>query len=424
MLRARSFDVDTNEISALTALASASEEGLVFKDTNKTLLGFGAALRMTATIGATRDAQGFADSQQCAANATTIDAAMRQLREIDASQSQLAPVAFLKVPFLATQTSQLIVPRLIVVADTDPESGPSSRAIAVAVDAEPEKIKIPDPQEFGPDGPDSFDLSSVQPHCEFRATISEAIKRIHSGPLEKVVLARQVRVEANSALRCDLIMKRISLLHPSCYQFKIGGFLGASPELVLRIDNSKAELFPLAGTAAHTGNPSVDSKLAGQLKSSSKQLTEHRIVIDEISRTLSSVGTEIQIPAHPSLVTLRNVMHLGTRITATVGATTRFLDVLNLLHPTSAVAGHPRSHALATISDLEGFERGNYAGIVGYLDADGNGVGALGLRSAQVSTNTAVMAAGVGVVKASDPEDELLETQLKLQAMLAAIVRP
>jgi menaquinone-specific isochorismate synthase len=151
-------------------------------------------------------------------------------------------------------------------------------------------------------------------------------------------------------------------------------------------------------------------------------------VIDHLAETLAPWCETLEMPETPVVLGLRNVSHLATPIAGTLavrdGRIPTALDLVAAIHPTAAVGGHPSGDALAYLDKVEGFDRGTYAGPVGWVDARGDGAWALGIRSARLDGPRASMYAGVGVVADSDPAAELAETQLKLQALLAALVRP
>jgi menaquinone-specific isochorismate synthase len=182
---------------------------------------------------------------------------------------------------------------------------------------------------------------------------------------------------------------------------------------------------PLAGTIARSGDPDEDGRLARGLLASKKERSEHGIVVNAIVADLGELGTEITASAEPHLLELRNVVHLATTISGKLreplpGA----LEIAVTLHPTPAIGGWPRGAAVKWIADHEGLERDRYAGPLGYMDASGDGEWWLGIRSALIEGERARLLAGVGIVADSDPASELAETQLKLQALLAAAVRP
>src|SRR6266568_5621305 len=199
------------------------------------------------------------------------------------------------------------------------------------------------------------------------------------------------------------------------------GFVGASPELLVSRRGRAVRSHPLAGTVQRSGNPESDERLTNAMLASSKQRHEHRLVVEEVVAALRPCCDELVVPDGPSIVALRNVSHLGTPLTGHLtDPPPTSLDLVARLHPTPAVAGSPTNAAVDYLHRVEGFDRGRYAGPVGWMDARGDGEWAVGLRSADVDGDRASMYAGVGVVAGSRPATELEETQLKLQALLAA----
>jgi menaquinone-specific isochorismate synthase len=274
--------------------------------------------------------------------------------------------------------------------------------------------------------PDSFTLTSPRSHEEFEAMVGEAVDAIRRGQLGKVVVAREVLVEANREIVVADVLERLRALYPACVVFSVDGFVGASPELLVERNGDKVRSHPLAGTYPRSGDPHADEVLAAQLLASVKDRREHRYVIDDICAALRPLCTELAVPDGPEIMQLRNVLHLGTEIAGTLrdDPAPTALDLALRLHPTPAVGGTPTEDALAWLAEHEGLERGHYAGPVGWVDANGDGLFAVGIRSAEIDGRRARLFAGVGIVEGSDTKRELVETQLKLQALLAAVVRP
>ena len=273
--------------------------------------------------------------------------------------------------------------------------------------------------------PSGFRLTAVPSHADWCKAVAEAVARIEAGEVEKVVLARAVDVETDGPLVVPDILHRLRALFPSCMVFSVDGFVGASPELLVARLGLDVRSQPLAGTVARSGDAATDARLAGALLASSKDRREHGLVVDAVAAALRPVCDRLDIPATPEIVPLRNVAHLGTTIQGRLAAPApSALALACRLHPTPAVAGTPTVAALALLARLEGSSRGRYAGPVGWVDARGNGEWAVGIRSAEVRGNRARLMSGNGIVAGSDPDDELAETQLKLQALLAAVVRP
>ncbi|HEX3542119.1 MAG TPA: isochorismate synthase [Acidimicrobiales bacterium] len=273
--------------------------------------------------------------------------------------------------------------------------------------------------------PDSFSLVSPRSHADWAALIAATVAALRQGELDKVVLAREVIVTANREFLPADILRRLDTLYPSCMVFSTGTFLGASPELLVSRQGRRVRSHPLAGTVARSGDPTADAALTGRMLGSAKEREEHRLVVAEVAAALGPVCRALDVPEGPGIVALRNVSHLGTLIEGELeGDDVTALDLVARLHPTPAVAGTPTDAAVAYLTAVEGFDRGCYAGPVGWMDRQGDGEWAVAVRSAEVRGNTARLFAGVGVVPDSEPAAELAETQLKLQALLAAVVRP
>jgi menaquinone-specific isochorismate synthase len=334
------------------------------------------------------------------------------------------PIAFGALPFVPDETGSLVVPEVLVARSGD---GTAWCTQITSTSATP-KASLPDlvAERVPRWSPHDFDLRSCTPHKQWCEILTAAIALIKVGELQKVVLARAIDVTASGPIVIGDVLRRLYALFPSCMVFSIDGFVGASPELLIALKRGVVETHPLAGTVARSGDPDTDARLAAGLLASAKDRWEHQLVIDFIDETMRPLCDELVVPPEPSIVPLRNVSHLGTRIRGVIAASTphHALDLVALIHPTPAVGGTPTSAALKLISTHEPMPRGRYAGPVGWVDVAGNGEWAVGLRSAQIEGNRARMMAGGGIVAHSDPIEELAETQLKLQALLSAIVRP
>jgi menaquinone-specific isochorismate synthase len=329
------------------------------------------------------------------------------------------PVAMGALPFDPAATGALVVPAEIVGRAAD---GTCWRTVISG------PVTLPGPRATvdGHRSPDGFTLRALPGHDEWRALIERAVRDIERGALEKVVLAREVVVEANGPIVLRDVLARLAALYPSCMVFNVGGFVGASPELLVSRRGRVVRSHPLAGTVAHRGDPAADARDTAALLASAKDREEHQHVVDDVAAALADLCVSLSVPDAPSIVTLRNVSHLGTLVSGVLhaGAAPSALDLVARLHPTPAVAGTPTPDALAWIARHEGLARGRYAGPVGWVDARGDGEWVVGIRSAEIDGATARLFTGVGVVAGSDTDAELAESQLKLQALLAALVRP
>ena len=342
---------------------------------------------------------------------------------LEAIDGDAGPVALGALPFDRHEPTSLVVPETLVRRDAD------GRQWLTVVGDGSDDLLAPGAGDAAPTLPDGFSLTSPRSHPDWQRTIADAVGEIEAGRLDKVVVAREVLVEANRDIVVPDVLERLRALYPACVVFCVDGFLGASPELLVERTGGRVRSHPLAGTFPRSGDPHADELLAAELVASVKDQREHRFVIDEIERVLRPLCAELDVPPTPSVMQLRNVLHLGTEIAGTLaggGARRRptALELAAALHPTPAVAGTPTAGALAWLTAHEGMRRGRYAGPVGWVDAAGDGMFAIGIRSAEVEGRRARLFAGVGVVEGSDPRRELAETQLKLQAILAAVVRP
>jgi menaquinone-specific isochorismate synthase len=267
-----------------------------------------------------------------------------------------------------------------------------------------------------------LDSSGRQDQAAWTAAVEEALARIGEGRLAKVVLAREVTVELHRPLDVATVVGRLRRQQPSCFTYAAGAYVGASPELLARRRGRDVLSRPMAGTVAQGGSASDDRRLVAAMAASTKEQTEHRLVVDDVRAKLSLIADRSPEARGPEVVRLSTVAHLATAVGCRLrDPATSALEVAALLHPTPAVAGVPGPAAMAAIAELEGFERGLYAGPVGWVDARGDGDWAVALRSATLDGTRARLVAGAGIVTGSDPDDEWEETEAKLAAMRSAL---
>jgi isochorismate synthase len=268
-------------------------------------------------------------------------------------------------------------------------------------------------------------IASALPPERFEQSVSRAVERIRAGELDKVVLAREVVVEAPRAHDAAALYGALREQFPSCFCVCCGSpdaaFLAASPELLVRRSGAGATTVALAGSTRRSADPSVDDHLGEQLLRSAKDRREHEIVVGRIERTLRSHSVWVEAAPEPGLVKVANIQHLATPIHAQLSEPRSAIELAGILHPTPAVGGEPRDRALEVIDELEGLDRGWYAGPIGWMDAAEDGEFCVALRSALLRDRTAHLYAGGGVVAASEPAAELAETELKLEATLPLV---
>jgi salicylate biosynthesis isochorismate synthase len=265
-------------------------------------------------------------------------------------------------------------------------------------------------------------IASVAPPRAFEDAVGAAVSRIRRGEFEKVVLAREITVEAPSAHDPAALFGALRQLFPSCFDFCVGSpegaFLGASPELLVRRRGAGAASVALAGSTRRSADPAVDDHLGEQLLRSAKDRAEHEIVARRIERTLRPHAVWVEAASEAEVIKVANIQHLATPVRAQLAEPLAAIELAGVLHPTPAVGGEPRAAALATIPELERMDRGWYAGPVGWMDAAEDGDFCVALRSALLRDRTAHLYAGGGMVADSDPAAELAETEVKLGALL------
>ncbi|MBW4634958.1 MAG: isochorismate synthase [Iphinoe sp. HA4291-MV1] len=271
-----------------------------------------------------------------------------------------------------------------------------------------------------------FSKESVANPQRFKRSVLSALEKIQSNHLSKIVLADSLDVRSNAHFNLIQSLNNLRQLHPNCYVFSNGNgkgqnFIGASPERLISIQEQQLMTDALAGSAPRGKTPGEDAKNASRLLNSEKERHEHSLVIDFITQRLSQLGLSPQVLA-PRLRQLSNIQHLWTPISAVVPTHVHPLKIVAQLHPTPAVAGTSQEIACREIRRYESFERGLYAAPLGWVDLEGNCEFIVGIRSALIDGDRARLYAGVGIVAGSDPDKELAEVQLKLQALLKALV--
>lgn len=268
-------------------------------------------------------------------------------------------------------------------------------------------------------------IRSARPPGEFEAAVEGATARIEAGEMSKVVLAREVIVSAAAAHDPAAVFGAMREQFPACFCFCAGtpeaAFIGASPELLVRRAGASVSTVALAGSTRRSSDPAVDDHLGEQLLRSDKNRREQRIVTERIVRALRPHAVWVEAAAEPEIVKVANIQHLATPVIAQLAEPHSAIEMAGLLHPTPAVGGEPWPAAAAAIADLEGMDRGWYAAPVGWMDATEDGEFCVALRSALLRDREAHLFAGVGVVAGSDPEAELAETEVKLQALLPLV---
>ncbi len=260
-----------------------------------------------------------------------------------------------------------------------------------------------------------YGVSSAMPPEHYEAAVEHATALIREGRLEKIVLAREVQAHAPMAYDPAAILGVLREAFPACYCFCVGRgeatLIAASPELLVRREGHRVSTLALAGSTRRSADPAVDDHLGEQLLRDESYRSEHAIVARRIERTLRPHAVWVAAAPEPELVKIANIQHLATPIRAQLAAPIDVLELAGLMHPTPAVGGEPRAAATPLIPALEGLDRGWYAGPVGWTDATGDGEFCVALRCALLRGNVARCYAGNGIVRDSNPQAELAETE-------------
>ena len=369
------------------------------------LVGFGVAVRLTA-VGPDRISSLANQWRELVARTEVID-------EVQRPGSGL--VAFGSFSFADDSSSEsvLIVPR-VVLGTRD-----GKRWLTRVAGGDDENFwdaKI----EYRDNAAVSF-IDGEQTKAGFAASVRAAVSKIETGAIEKVVLARDLkaRVEDDFDLRPSL--HKLAKRYPTCWTYSVEGMFGASPELLLRVSHKQVSARVLAGTAARGTDPDVDFAISSALAASAKNLAEHRFAVASLVEQLKKFCTTVDADTEPFSLQLPNLWHLASDVHGVLNDEASALDLAATLHPTAAVAGTPTRAAMTLLGELEPFDRGRYAGPVGWIGADGDGEWAIALRGAQLAGDEITAYAGCGIVAESDPESELEETELKFRPIREAL---
>jgi menaquinone-specific isochorismate synthase len=374
-----------------------------------------------------RNAVGLAGRGRAATVAVDEATAFLASIEHDTAIEGLSPVALGCVPFLPGSPADLVVPHVLVRKHAD---GSTTVTVVGSTDDDLAVGRVAEllaPRAPGPARAASWSIEPAVEVDHYLAAVTAARDAVRIGDLTKAVIARPILVQSDEPIDVHAVLRRLRASFGSSYRYSIDGFIGASPELLVEVDGAVVRSHPLAGTAPRTGDVDNDARIAAELIASTKNQIEHRVVIDVVHDTLLPWASYLDWEPEPSIVTVANVQHLGTRMEGRLSQPgPSVVELVRALSPTPALGGHPRDIAIDLIARVEGFERGRYGGAVGWVDAAGNGTWAVAIRCAELSDDrrSARLVAGGGIVADSDPISELAETQAKFQAMLSAIIRP
>ena len=311
------------------------------------------------------------------------------------------------------QTSVLIVPSIVI-----GRRGGRSWVTTIST-GDSAAAATPKPTPFGPE----FRLTMAPGQLSatgYGQAVESVVARIAAGDVRKVVLSRELRAHLPAGADVRRALVELALGYSDCWTFAVDGFVGASPETLVRVTDGRVGAQVLAGTGARGVDADADGRAAAELASSHKDLAEHAFAVDSVLESLRPHTGALET-SEPFTLKLPNLWHLATDVAGRLADGSSALDLVAALHPTAAVAGTPRAVALEVIRELEPFDRGRYAGPVGWIGADGSGEWAVALRSAQIAPGGDLTAyAGGGIVADSDPVLEVAETTMKFRPIVEA----
>ncbi|GAA4412441.1 chorismate-binding protein [Fodinibacter luteus] len=339
------------------------------------------------------------------------------------------PIAFGSVSYAAGSRAgaTLVVPEVVVGV-----RGGVAWLTTVGVESSPAVAAVPVTPELGvqqpPSGPHdvAFADGALSP-ARWAGAVAEAVSRITSGRLDKVVLARDLDVTTSAEIDVRWLLHRLAEAYDTTWVFAVDGLVGATPELLVRREKGLVTSRVLAGTIRRTGDDEHDLALAASLARSSKDLEEHEYAVRSVAEALAPHCSSMNVPEVPFVLHLSNVMHLATDVAGVLVDDASALALAASLHPSAAVCGTPRPVADAVIAELEHMDRGRYAGPVGWIDAAGDGEFGIALRCGAVSAEDPSrirLFAGCGIVAGSVPDDEVAESSAKFVPMRDALTAP
>jgi isochorismate synthase len=278
-------------------------------------------------------------------------------------------------------------------------------------------------------------VEAMPSRAGYARAVACAVDELAAGDLRKVVLARSLRLTMAAPVDVRTLLANLVSDNAAGFTYAVDlpatagrrTLVGATPEMLVSRTGATVVANPLAGSIPRHQDPDQDHANGQALLASKKDHDEHRVVVEAVADALRPFCRTLDVPAKPELVSTTAVWHLSTRVTGELrdpGVTA--LRLASALHPTPAVCGTPVAQARATIEALEPFDRGFYAGAIGWCDADGDGQWVVGIRCAELTEPvtgppTMTLYSGAGIMPASVPDLEVTETSAKFQTLLRAM---
>ncbi|MUK90042.1 isochorismate synthase [Ornithinibacillus sp. L9] len=275
----------------------------------------------------------------------------------------------------------------------------------------PEKVSVVSKEEIKPE--------------QWKQTVQKATEEIKKCNAEKIVLAREIRLQLSNQAEVSNVLEQLIDTQPTSYIFAFEHgedcFIGATPERLVKLEGRELLSTCLAGTAPRGMTEEEDQKYKFSLLQDQKNREEHDFVVQMIKHAMEEYCENIDIPNEPVILALTNLQHLYTPVRATLKEGYSILNIIDNLHPTPALGGTPRKESLEFIRHYEQLDRGWYGAPIGWLDSNENGEFAVAIRSGLIQGNRATLFAGCGIVEDSNPEAEYEETNIKFLPMLSVL---
>ena len=349
--------------------------------------------------------------------------------------------------FKHIETNQLneLSTKVAHVFDAAKQAGIQAPIVAGAVPfdpAQPVRLNVPvhvqfsDPLEFqqADEEPESasYEVTPVPSPDVYMEGVNEGLAKIESGELSKIVLSRSLHLKSNQEIHTKAILERLARHNTTGYTFATNvadpassekrTLLGASPELLLSKTGSSVISNPLAGSRPRSSDPVEDQRRHDELLTSAKDLHEHAVVVEAVTKALAPYCHTLDVPESPSVIQTETMWHLSTVVKGELtDPNVSSIDIALSLHPTPAVCGTPTADAREAIQAIEPFDRGFFTGMIGWADENGDGDWIVTIRCAEAEGHSLRLYAGAGVVKGSKAEEELAETSAKFNTMLHAM---
>ncbi|MGW7273312.1 anthranilate synthase component I [Streptomyces sp. NPDC054864] len=260
---------------------------------------------------------------------------------------------------------------------------------------------------------------------QYQEAVEDIKERIRAGEAFQVVPSQRFETPCDASALDVYRVLRATNPSPYMYLFRFDGFdvVGSSPEALVKVEDGRAMVHPIAGTRPRGATPQEDQGLADELLADPKERAEHLMLVDLGRNDLGRVCEpgSVEVVDFMSIERYSHVMHIVSTVTGQVAEGRSAFDVLTACFPAGTLSGAPKPRAMQIIDELEPSRRGLYGGCVGYLDFAGDSDTAIAIRTALLREGTAYVQAGAGVVADSDPVAEDTECRNKAAAVLRAI---